>query len=183
MSVQILTASENRDSPCQEDIHKETWKVEHVELATELTMLPHPYPWTTEVKAERKEQKVQVPLSSPEELSPVWAAVANRHVSPRYETQSYVGLQLVVKMENYKFSNWECLREFEICQSHDAELCPWHREIWHSTRGSDWRKSNCLLFLPYRAERVLWLTQLPTNKHYKCIYWWKLGSTTANIMH
>lgn len=37
----------------------------------------------------------------------VWAAVANRHVSPRYETQSYVGLQLVVKMENYKFSNWE----------------------------------------------------------------------------
>lgn len=91
----------------------------------------------------------------------VWAAVANRHVSPRYETQSYVGLQLAVKMENYKFSNWECLREFEICPSHDAELCPWHREIWHSTRGSDWRKSNCLLFLPYQAERVLWLTQLP----------------------
>lgn len=111
----------------------------------------------------------------------VWAAVANQHVSPRYEKQTNVGLQLVVKMENYKFSNWECLREFEICPSHDAELCPWHREIWHSARGSDWRKSNCLLFLPYQAETVLWITQLPTNKHYKCIHQWKLGSITANI--
>lgn len=68
----------------------------------------------------------------------VWAAVANQHVSTRYEKQAYVGLQLVVKMENYKFSNWECLREFEICPSHDAELCPWHREIWHSARGGGW---------------------------------------------
>lgn len=48
----------------------EPWKADHVELTTELTMLPHPHPCTTEVKAERKEQKVQLVLSSPEELSP-----------------------------------------------------------------------------------------------------------------
>lgn len=106
MSVEIVTASENRDSQYQEDIHKETWKVEHVELATELTMLPHPHPEPPRSKLRGKSRRFRSPSPPQRNCHPVvWAAVANRHVSPRYETQSYVGLQLVVKMENYKFSN------------------------------------------------------------------------------